>query len=425
MAIDIHAHAPNIVTTPLIILRWIMSIAQLLIIAGSEALFNITLPARPLLFLVAAAFAVNLFAMAIQKRRQVSETTVRWYFVFDILQFCGFMFFTGGTENPFIILLLAPLTMAASLLSLYSLCLLLMLTMLGVSVMSFGAIPLRWPEPMMLSPSYQHGSWVALMVAFVFISFIVWRLAMETRRVNDALVHTRAILDEKRRLSELGALAAAAVHELGSPLGTIAVVTKEMQLDSHPDDPFAEDIGILRTETEKCKRILADIATNPDKKMVALATPMRFDRLLMEIATAHSENNRGIITHVTSRVPENLPALSKTLNLEYGLGNLIGNAVSYARENVAVTAEGDAETITVTIQDDGPGFAPLTLQTIGQPYISTRQSRENHMGLGIFISVNLLEATGASLNFTNAHKGGAVISVSWPRSVLEAGLADG
>lgn len=426
MTIDIHARPANIVLTPLIILRWIGALAQLLIVMGSEVLFDIPLPAKPLLLLVAASFAVNIYAMRFEKRRQVPEETVRMYLIFDILQFCGFLFFTGGTENPFSILLLAPLAMAASLLSIYSLCLLIMLTFLCVSVLSFGAYPLQWPDPApSLSPSYQHGVWIALMVTLVFVSFIIWRLAMEGRRVNDALVHTRAILEEKRRLSALGTLAAAAVHELGSPLGTIAVVTKEMERDMHPDDPLAEDIVLLRNETEKCKKILADLARNPDRKMSEMATPLRFDRLLMEIVSAAGDGGRNIATDVKSRVPENLPFLQMDAGFEYGLGNLIGNAISYARKKVTVDVEGTADTITVTIQDDGPGFTSLTLQTVGQPYISTRETREDHMGLGIFIAINLLEATGASLRFANAPKGGALITVSWPRTVLEAQGRDG
>jgi two-component system sensor histidine kinase RegB len=417
MPINVYEHTPNILTTPLIVMRWIVSIAQLLAIGASDALFSIPLPVQPLLLLVAASFATNLYAMTF--RRQVSESVLRWYFVFDIIQLCGFLFFTGGTQNPFCLLLLGPLTMAASLLSLYSLCLLIMLTVLCVSVMSFGAYPLQWPDPApFLSPSYIHSSWFALMVAFIFISFIVWRLAMETRLVNAALVQTRAILAERRRVSELGALAAAAVHELGSPLGTIAVITKEMELDTHPDDPFADDIKILREQTEKCKKILADLAINPGKKMESMAVPMRLDRVLMEIATESGGNNRNIATHVTSRVPDNLPKIAKTANLEYGIGNLIGIAVSYAREKVTIAAEGTAEAITVIISDDGPGFTPGTLQAIGQPYISTREGHANHMGLGIFISVSLLEGTGASLRFFNAPTG-AVVSVTWPRSVLE------
>jgi two-component system sensor histidine kinase RegB len=310
--------------------------------------------------------------------------------------------------------------MAAALLSIYSLCLLIMLTVLCVSILTFSAWPLNWPDPApILSPAYLHGLWVALMVALVVISFIIWRLAMEGRRVNEALVHTRAILDEKRRVTALGALAAAAVHELGSPLGTIAVVAREMERDTHPDDPLAEDIALLRDQTEKCKKILADLARDPEKTLEAMA-PLRFDRLLMEIISAQGPNERNIVVDVTSRVPENLPFLRKTPDLEYGLGNLMGNAISYARTSMTVTVEGSADTIEVTIQDDGPGFSMPTLQAVGQPYISTRETHQSHMGLGIFISVNLLEATGARLEFDNGTKGGATVRVIWPRNVLEA-----
>lgn len=425
MAIDIHARPPNIVLTPLIILRWITAMAQLLVVMGSEALFSIPLPVKPLLCLVAASFILNIQTQSFAQRRPVQEETARLHLTFDILQFCGFLFFTGGIGNPFAILLLAPLAMAASLLSLYSLCLLIILTVLCVSVLSFGAFPLQWPDPQpFLAPSYQHGVWIALMVTLVFVSFIIWRLAMEGRKVNEALVHTSAILEEKRRITALGALAAAAVHELGSPLGTIAVVTTEMQREMHPDDPLAEDIMILREQADKCKRILADIARNPDRKMAELASPIRLDRMLIELVAELNPDHRGVLVDVHSRVPENLPFITKTPDLDYGLGNLIGNAISYARHKVLVTVEGNADVIDIQIQDDGPGFTPVTLATVGQPYISTRESRQHHMGLGIFISINLLEATGAKLRFMNAPRGGALIGVSWPRSVLEPGSSD-
>lgn len=258
------------------------------------------------------------------------------------------------------------------------------------------------------------------MLALVVISFIIWRLAVEGRRINEALVRTREILEEKRRITALGALAAAAVHELGSPLGTIAVVTREMERDTHPDDPLAEDITLLKNETEKCKKILADLARNPDKTAY-IPEPQRLDRMLIEIA---SEQIGHVQARVHSRVPDNLPFLEKTPNLDYGLGNLIGNAKSFAKESVDISVEGWAERIEIVIQDDGPGFSEGTLQAVGQPYISTRASRQDHLGLGIFISINLLEATGATLSFMNAQTGGAMTRIVWPRSALEAGSSE-
>jgi len=420
MPIDIKAKSPNIALTPVIFLRWLAAVTQLLFIMAADALFEIPVPAQPLLFLVGASFAVNIYAMMVHKRRQVPEAIVRRHLVFDILQFSAFLYFTGGTQNPFSILLLAPLAMAASLLSLYSLCLMLILAVLCIGTLTFGPYPLMWMHPKPdFSPQYLHASWVALFLALTFISFIIWRLAVEGRRINEALKSTHAILEEKRRLTALGALAAAAVHELGSPLGTIAIISREMEREMHPDDPFAEDIALLKTETEKCKKILADIARNPAKHFQT-SELFRLDRMLMEIASSYSGAGGTIVANVVSRVPENLPQIPRNPNIEYGIGNLISNAVSFARTKVDITVEGTVDTIEIIITDDGPGFPIDILKSVGQPYISTREKRQDHMGLGIFIAINLLEATGAHMFFSNEQEGGAIIRVVWARSALEA-----
>ncbi len=420
MPIDIKAKAPNIELTPVIFLRWLAAMSQLLAVMAADPVFHIALPVKPLLALVTVSFAVNIHALVVYKRRQVPEHTVRRQLAFDIVQFCAFLYFTGGTQNPFSILLLAPLAMGASLLSIYSLILLIMLAFGGVAVLTFGAIPIPWPSPPpVLTPQYLHAAWVALMVALTFISFIIWRLAVEGRRVNDALKRTHAILEEKRRTSALGALAAAAVHELGSPLGTIAIITREIERDMHPDDPLAEDVALLKTETEKCKKILADIARNPTRNSQK-DERIRLDRMMMEIASAQIPPDSQIVTDVISRMAENLPYLPLTPNLEYGLGNLISNAASYPSRHIGIEVEGWADSVDITITDDGPGFSPGVLKDLGRPYISTRETRQAHMGLGVFIAINLLEATRANLAFINSKNGGALVRIEWPRSALDA-----
>jgi len=184
-----------------------------------------------------------------------------------------------------------------------------------------------------------------------------------------------------------------------------------------PDDPLMEDIALLKTQSEKCKKILADIASNPVG--TALATgPLRLDRMLMEIA---SGEDTELEIKVFSRTPENLPNVLKNPNLEYGIGNLIGNAVSFSTNRVLIIAEADATTVTVIIQDDGPGFSPDTLRQIGKPYISQRDVSDSkqHLGLGIFIAVNLLEASQGQLSFSNTPDSGGRVTIVWPRTALE------
>jgi two-component system sensor histidine kinase RegB len=103
----------------------------------------------------------------------------------------------------------------------------------------------------------------------------------------------------------------------------------------------------------------------------------------------------------------------------HGLGNLIQNAIEFARREVAVTASWDENTAAVDIVDDGPGFAATMLARIGEPYISDRAGDGQHMGLGIFIARSLLERTGARVSFANLDGGGAHVVVEWKRSQLE------
>ena len=104
----------------------------------------------------------------------------------------------------------------------------------------------------------------------------------------------------------------------------------------------------------------------------------------------------------------------------------VENAVDFAASEVLVTARFDAETITVEVRDDGPGFAPEILARLGEPYVTSRPgaegSRTGHigMGLGFFISTTLLDRTGATLTFQNGRPRGAVVSVRWPREKVEA-----
>jgi len=144
----------------------------------------------------------------------------------------------------------------------------------------------------------------------------------------------------------------------------------------------------------------------------------------MEIATEHGAGNPDIDISVQCRTPENLPYVLKNPNLEYGIGNLIGNAASFSRHAIKIKTEASAEEVFITIQDDGPGFSPDVMRQIGRPYISQRDGQEqagteNHLGLGIFIAMNLLEATQGLVKFKNAPEGGAHIEITWPRTALE------
>jgi len=331
----LYQRAPSTPLTPVILIRWMVAFGELMAVMASQALWNTTLPYAPMLVLIAAAAVMNLYAMRVYQNRAVSEETIAVQIIFDIVQFTGILYLTGGLANPFRIMLLCPLALAASLLSLFSLCMVLMLTLLCVSIIAFDYIPLDWIGHNPTETHMQALRWIPLAMTLITVSFIIWRLAMSRRQINEALQETQTILARKQQDTALGALAAAAVHELGSPLSTIAVVAREMERETHPDDPMRDDIRLLKAESDKCKKILADIASNPARSAY-MPNTLRLDRLLMEIASEHGTDNPDIEIQVKSHTPENLPKVLKTPNLEYGLGNLIGNAASFSRHAVII-----------------------------------------------------------------------------------------
>jgi two-component system sensor histidine kinase RegB len=240
--------------------------------------------------------------------------------------------------------------------------------------------------------------------------------------MSDALVATQVALSRAQRLSELGALAAAAAHELGSPLATIAVVAKEMRRDVTPGSPLADDVGLLIEQSDRCREILAQLSRRPDQPQGF--EPGRFmplSQFLDFVAEPYRTEGKPIVIQVAaadeSAGPE--PEIERVPEVIHALGTLIQNATQFARSAVHIDAQWGAAQIGIEVTDDGPGFPPLLLDRLGEPYVSSRKDQGGHMGLGLFIAQTLLGRYGARLAFANRREGGARVSVAWDRATAE------
>lgn len=341
---------------------------------------------------------------------------------FDILQLSGLLFITGGLTNPFAILVLAPVTVAATILSARSTIALCVLSLACLSLLAFFHLPLPWMTRTLfdLPQTYVLGIWAGLWVSTIFMATFGWLVAEEARRMRDALAATQMALAREQRLSALGGLAAAAAHELGSPLSTIAVVAKELSREVPPGTEFSDDLKLLQSETERCRKILAQLSARPEadgnapfsriglsSAIEAAAAAYRRDAVMLVLEAADIEGNPP---------GGEEPTLPHTPELMHGLANILQNAIQFARETVEVRLFWDNEAVVAEIQDDGPGFPPALLDSLGEPYLSGRTQRDGHMGLGIFIAKTLLGRTGAMVDFSNAGEGGgARVTLRWPR----------
>jgi two-component system, sensor histidine kinase RegB len=227
-------------------------------------------------------------------------------------------------------------------------------------------------------------------------------------------------LAREQRVSALGGLAAAAAHELGSPLSTIAVAAKELAREVPADSPYADDVRLLVSQSRRCSEILAQLSHLPEE--VDPATP--FERLplsaLVELAALPHEKDDIEVDFRQHGDGGAEPVVPRTPELLHGLGTLIQNAVQFASSRVAVETSWDAAEARVAILDDGPGFSPMVLAELGEPYVSSRSGGGGHMGLGVFIALSLLDHSGAAVAFDNRPEGGARVVVRWDRAILDA-----
>jgi two-component system, sensor histidine kinase RegB len=406
----------------LVLIRWVAIAGQAVTLLVVHYAFDFRLPLLRCFAIVGCSVLLNLF-IALYRRvaTRLGEREAALFLGYDLLQLGFLLYLTGGLQNPFAILILAPVTVAATILSLRPVITLAVFAIAVITLLALWHIPLPWRSVApVFPPELVLGLWTALVLATVFIGGYTWSVAAEARRLRDAVAATQLALAREQRVSAVGALAAAAAHELGSPLATIAVVARELARDLPADSPHREDAQLLLSQSERCRQILAELAHHPDEEGASPYTRLPISALV-EAAGALSHDPRVRLIFATTGEPADAePLVRRSPEIMHGLNNLIQNAVQFARREVSVTIHWDKTNVTVEIADDGPGFPAHLLGRLGEPYLSTRAGAENHMGLGIFIAQSLLERSGAELSFDNLVEGGAHVVISWNRTNLEA-----
>jgi two-component system sensor histidine kinase RegB len=205
------------------------------------------------------------------------------------------------------------------------------------------------------------------------------------------------------------------------------VVAKEMRRDLPMESPLAEDVDLLIEQSDRCREILAQLSRRPDQPQGF--EPGRFmplSQFLDFVAEPYRAEGKPIVAQVgaANEAAGAEPEIERIPEVIHALGTLIQNATQFARSAVRIDAQWSAADIRIEIVDDGPGFPPLLLDRLGEPYVSSRKDEGGHMGLGLFIAQTLLGRYGARLAFGNRREGGARVSITWDRSTAE-GLAGG
>ncbi len=429
LSLDLGRRSRRLRVDTLVRLRWLAVCGQATAVLFVRFALGFPIPlGLCLLFIASSAWLNVLLRIRFGRSDRLEDPPAALMLAYDIVQLSALLYLTGGLENPFSILFLAPIMIAAVS---FSGRITLGLTLLGVAAataLTFVHYPLPWAPgaPLNLPFLYIGGIWMAITIGAAFTAIYASRIAEETRKLADAFAATELVMAREQHLSQLDGLAAAAAHELGTPLATITLVVKELQKQLPPDSPFDEDVGLIVQEIGRCRSILAKIASLGDESGNILSE-MSVGVLLEEAVAPHRDFGIQITIAKQGQEPE--PICRRNPGIIYGLGNLIENAIDFARSEVKIIARWNASFVEVAIEDDGPGFSPDVIGRLGEPYVTTKKDRRAKseedfgLGLGLFIAKTLLERSGAAVIPSNvaAPQSGARVTIRWPRATFEPG----
>ncbi len=431
----------------LVTLRWFAIAGQIAAILVGVYAFHLQLEIGLATATIGASILANLFSTVLYPTgKRLSEREATLILMFDLLQLGLLLYLTGGLNNPFALLLLAPVTIAATFLHFQGTALMGAMAILLITALSRNYLPLRTEAEtiLQLPPLFLFGTWVSLVTGVVFLGIYARQVTGEMHDMSAALLATQNALAREQKLTDLGGVVAAAAHELGTPLATIKLISGELLFDFPPGTDAHDDLTTIRAEADRCRDILRSMGRAGKDDTLLRRAPL--ETVVREAAEPHANRGKVLKVLISPEAfnPGQQPVIERRPEIIHGLRNLIQNAVDFSATAVYIEMEWTGDRITLRIADDGQGFPPSVFGRIGSPFVRRRRADEvqplrpgyEGMGLGLFIAKTLLERSGARLGFSNGGAriiggpdaplgSGAIVVVDWPRSAVDAVMQDG
>ena len=408
----------------LVTLRWIALVGQYLTISIVYFFFKFELPFFYCSLVIFVGIITNIYLQFKFEKKQLHNFVSTVFLFYDLLQLSFLLYLTGGITNPFSILLIVPAIVSSTFLNLRStvtlsiitIVILIVLTIYNLPLPHYGELHFHVPD------TYLFALPIAIIITLIFLSYFGTRFGIESRKRNEALNKLELILAKEHELESIGVQAAAAAHSLGTPLSTITVVAKELEKEIGNNSKYSKDINLLLTQTKRCGDILKKLSQDTLEEDNFIED-IKFDELLNNIARSFREISNKKLLVILDKNEIN-PTIERTLEINYGLRNFIGNAVKYSKSYVEISLESNTKITKVKVCDDGPGFPSDVRSKLGEPYIRSEDNKissKSGLGLGTFIGKTLLERMKAKVIFDRCPKtSGALVTIQWQTNSLKS-----
>jgi len=386
-------------------------------LAATLALFylHIPLPKYPVAFAVGGMLLLNLITLLRLNKhsRHVNDQEVLLQLLGDLVALTVLFYYTGGYSNPLVWMYLLPLTVAAVALKRQYAWLLAAVAIACYSLLVFYYVPLSHLHMHDIAGKtldiHLVGMWIGFVVSAGIIAFFVTKIGQNLREYDQLMANIREKSLESERILSLGTLAASAAHELGTPLSTMAVVSKELANDLAHQPEQLQQLQILRTQINRCKEILSSITRNAGQSRADAGHGLGLREFLHEIIQRWRDTRPATELVVSVCNHSSNPQIFTDRALIQALQNLLDNAADASPERILLDADWNADILEISIRDFGPGITEDIKKQLGQPFFSSKS--ENGMGLGVYLTQMTLARLGGELSISNHADGGALTFV--------------
>ena len=397
-------------------LRWI-SIGGQLVCAPASTLLS---PGAgwspwPIVALCASLALLNiLFLMRARHRTEVGHTELALQLLLDAAALTIVVHLSGGAGNPIITLYLPLVAIAAAILPAGHAAVVTV-----ASIAAYSALVLLHATPDLADHAHafrQHliGMWLVFVLSATIIAWFVLRMTAALRARDHELAAAREATLRDERIVALGSLAAGAAHELGTPLGTLAILAGELADDPALPVAAKRDLGLMRAQVEECKRILTRMAARAGAPRAESGRRIEADRWIEQLAARWRSQRPWVQPAIALRGERPGPRIIPDATVEHALLNLFNNAADASPGEVEIVAHWDADGLQVDVFDRGPGIPEALRDRLGHDTVTTR---EDGHGLGLVLASAAIERSGGALSFSSRPEGGTRTSVRLPLAV--------